>query len=74
LLSAIGFKLAQAYNPYAVIALDELNGTGATIIDTNGYFTVNNVMAATCIGYNIRHAYSQVDMTSTTLHTDAAAM
>jgi hypothetical protein len=68
LLSATGFKLAQACEPYAVITLDEITGTGATMIDINGYSTVNNVMVATCIGYNIRHALSQSDMTSSTLY------
>ena len=50
-----------------MITLDEITGTGATMIDTNGYSNVNNVMVATCLGFNLRHAYGQTNMTSTTL-------
>jgi len=50
-----------------VITLDEITGTGATMIDINGYSNVNNVMVATCVGFNLQHAYGQTDMTSTTL-------
>jgi hypothetical protein len=45
-----------------------MTGTGARMFVINGYSTVNIVMVATCIGYNIRHAYSQFDMTSSTLY------
>jgi hypothetical protein len=67
LLKHTGYKLAEQSAPYAVIVLDEITGMGASMIDVNGYNTVSNVMAATCIGYNLRHAYGQSDMSAVQL-------
>ena len=67
LLKHTGYNLAKQCGPYAVIVLDEITGTGATMIDESGSHNVNNIMVATCLGYNLRHAYGQVDMSAVTL-------
>jgi hypothetical protein len=64
LLKHTGYKLASRSPPFALIVLDEITDTGATMLDANGYLTVNNVMVMTCVGYNIRVAYGQEDMSA----------
>jgi hypothetical protein len=67
LLKKTGFNLASHSPPFALIVLDEITGTGETMVDIEGKLTVNNVMVITCVGYNIRLAYGQEDMSAVQL-------
>jgi hypothetical protein len=48
LLKKTGFNLASHSPPFALIVLDEITGTGETMVDIEGKLTVNNVMVITC--------------------------